>query len=719
MMWLSRIGLSRCLRATHPFERWYSQIRLFGCSVRKEKDNVVLMGSPGSGKTTVGRILSKKLAMPVVDVDNDFLETYWNMPVAQKLLEVGHGKFVEAEGKAFMNFNISNHIVSLTGSNPMYRPAQDHLRSLGPVVYLDVDDKIVTDRLEILKNLRIVGEYSGQPIGDTLKYRKQFYEGVHDIRILVRNDETVEETAEKVLKELKLHQAQDGYRSTRSAHEVSSGQRKSFLDVVREGLAQDGGLYVPSGDIPVLHSGELSRLIGLSYKDLAQRLLERWLSPQDLHPRLLSQMVSSAYNKDIFDCAKVCPTIHLKDNIYVMELFHGPTASFKDFALQLMPQFFQKAICCDGLPKHKYLILVATSGDTGSAVLDGFIRHTDPESTKLMVLYPEEGISDIQKHQMASVRGRNVQVMGVQSDFDFCQTTIKDIFNDNTINNKLLTNFNTKLSAANSINWGRLLPQVVYHVSSYIDLVKQGVVAMDDKIDLCIPTGNFGNILSAYYAKKMGLPIRRLILASNKNNILTEFFQTGCYDLRSRNLKVTMSPAIDILKSSNLERFLFHKSGGWHQNVDAYYSALGEKKFFQVSEQFFQELQQDVVADWCSEDDCSKTIRSTFEETGMLLDPHTAVAKTVAGRHNQGDIPLVIAATAHYAKFAPDVLKSLGASTEGSPSEMLDTLEQIGGKPIMHRRLKETLLRERVHKTMCSPMKGEILKELISFADKQ
>jgi shikimate kinase len=293
-----------------------------------------------------------------------------------QLLEVGHGKFVEEEGQAFMNFTVSNHIISLTGSNPMYRPAQGHIRSLGPVVYLDVDDKVIVDRLEKLNNLRIVGEYSGQPIVDVLKYRKQFYEGVHNIRILVGNHETVEETSEKILAELKRVWDGYGYGSTRSGY---SGQRRSFLDVVREGLAQDGGLYVPSRRIPVLHGEEWLRLIDLNYKDRAQRLLERWLHPHDVHPRRLSRMLTSAYHEDSFDCASVCPTVHLKDNLYMMELFHGPTASFKDFALQLMPQFFQQAISSKGFPKHRYLILVATSGDTGSAVLDGFSKHTGRE----------------------------------------------------------------------------------------------------------------------------------------------------------------------------------------------------------------------------------------------------------------------------------------------------------------------------------------------------
>uniref|UniRef100_A0A3Q0QZA8 Threonine synthase like 1 n=1 Tax=Amphilophus citrinellus TaxID=61819 RepID=A0A3Q0QZA8_AMPCI len=347
--------------------------------------------------------------------------------------------------------------------------------------------------------------------------------------------------------------------STRCDSTGSSNQKTYFSDVVVEGLAPDGGLYVPKNGFPKIDAREWLRLIEMSYPERALVLLEKCIHPLDISALDLRTMIFKAYGSN-FSSKAVAPVKHLTHNQYVQELFHGPTASFKDLALQLMPQLF--AYCLP--PMCNYLILVATSGDTGSAVLSGFSRlsGTDRHRTGVLVFFPEEGVSEIQKLQMMSYREGNARAVSVRSDFDFCQRNIKRMFGEAELTGHLAVEYGTVLSTANSINWARLLPQVVYHSSAYLDLCRDGVIKFGEPIDVCIPTGNFGNAMSAVYAKQMGIPIRKVICASNHNRVITDFIATGEYDLRGRLLMLSHSPAIDILKSSNLERFIYHVSDG-------------------------------------------------------------------------------------------------------------------------------------------------------------
>uniref|UniRef100_A0A673NP15 Threonine synthase-like 1 n=1 Tax=Sinocyclocheilus rhinocerous TaxID=307959 RepID=A0A673NP15_9TELE len=306
-----------------------------------------------------------------------------------------------------------------------------------------------------------------------------------------------------------------------------------FSDVVIEGLAPDGGLYIPKKGFSKLEPTEWLRISSMPYAMRAVAILENCIHPMDVSPVELSTMVHRAYGQN-FANQSVVPLKHLTDHQYILELFHGPTASFKDLALQLMPQLF--AHC---LPQMcNYLILVATSGDTGSAVLNGFqkLKESDHERTGVLVFFPEKGVSEIQKLQMTGFQEGNAKSITVE--------------------------YATVLSTANSINWARLLPRVVYHCSVYIDLLRNCTLTFGDPIDVCIPTGNFGNTMSALYAKQMGIPIRKVICASNHNCIISDFIASGEYDLHNRKLLVSNSPAIDILNSSNLERFIHHVSGG-------------------------------------------------------------------------------------------------------------------------------------------------------------
>ncbi|XP_074549666.1 threonine synthase-like 1 [Halichoeres trimaculatus] len=674
--------------------------------------NILLMGPPGAGKTTVGRIVARRLGLPAVDVDDDVLEPTWRMPVAAKLAAVGGERFLEEEGDALRNFSASGCVVSLTGSNPLHAAAMQHLTESGLVVYLDVDSEDIIQRLTRMKVNRIVGQEAGASMRDILLYRKQFYERWVDVRVLCGTGDTVEEVAEKVLQAVDRYQNQAGesYVSTRSDGEGSANQKSFFSDVVIEGLASDGGLYVPEKGFPVLSAREWLRLVDLSYPERALLILEKCIHPLEVSASALREMTFTAYGSN-FSCEAVAPVKHLMKNQFVQELFHGPTASFKDLALQLMPRLF--AHC---LPQMcNYLILVATSGDTGSAVLSGFsgLSGVDRQRTGVLVFFPEEGVSEIQKLQMTSFREGNARAVSVRSDFDFCQRAIKRMFGEAGLTGHLAVEYGTVLSTANSINWARLLPQVVYHASAYLDLCRDGVVQFGEPFDVCIPSGNFGNAMSAVYAKQMGVPIRKVICASNHNRIITDFFASGEYDLRGRRLTPSESPAIDILKSSNVERFVHHASRGDGRLVRELFSRLDAQQHFQVPERLLRRMQQEVQAGWCSEDDCLAAIRSVHTHTGYVMDTHTAVAKVVADRLQDGSCPVVICSTAHYGKFAPAVFRALQIqNVPEDPVEQLRTLASTARRPEIHRDMMRRLQESVRGHTVCTAEYGVLVEEV-------
>lgn len=653
--------------------------------------NILLMGPPGAGKTTVGKIVASRLGLPAIDVDDDVLETTWKMPVAAKLAAVGGERFLEEEGQALCNFSATRCVVSLTGSNPLHAEAMQHVRESGLVVYLDVDSEDIIQRLARMKVNRIVGQEAGVSMRDILLYRKPFYEKWLDVRVLCGVGDTVEEVAEKVLKAVDRYRNHDEetYVSTRGRSTEASSEKKHFSDVVVEGLAADGGLYVPKKGFPRIDAREWLRLAAMSYPERALILLEKCIHPQDVSALDLREMVMNAYGSN-FSSQAVAPVKHLMGNQYVQELFHGPTASFKDLALQLMPQLF--AHCLP--PMCNFLILVATSGDTGSAVLSGFsgLSAVDRRRTGVLVFFPEDGVSEIQKLQMMSYREGNAKAVSVRADFDFCQRSIKRMFGEAGLTGHLAVEYATVLSTANSINWARLLPQVVYHSSAYLDLCRDGVINFGDPIDVCIPTGNFGNAMSAAYAKEMGIPIRKIICASNHNRVIADFITSGEYDLRGRPLMLSHSPAIDILKSSNLERFIHHASGADGRLVQDLFARLDTQLFFRVPEELLVRLQQEVLAGWCSEDDCLAAIQSVHAQTGYIMDTHTAVAKVVADRLRDASCPTVLCATAHYGKFAPSVFEALRIrNAPDDPAEQLERLGACASGPEIHREMVKCL----------------------------
>jgi threonine synthase len=428
----------------------------------------------------------------------------------------------------------------------------------------------------------------------------------------------------------------------------------TFCDVVIEGLAPGGGLFVPS-TIPELTVDQICNLANLPYAERAAFVYRTF--GVDLPDERISELMAGTYSTN-FDDRRICPIVEVAPGMHVLELWHGPTSAFKDMALQCLPRFFSAAIekrRAETGEEFDYLILTATSGDTGKAALEGF---RDRPHTGIVVFYPDGGVSDIQYLQMATQRGDNVGVFGVEGNFDDCQTSVKASFNDPDFNERLAREHHIKLSSANSINWGRLLPQVVYYMSSYAEMVKIGAVEKGAPIDICVPTGNFGNILAAYYARRAGTPVERLLCASNENRVLTDFIHTGTYDISNRTFVLTPSPSMDILVSSNLERQIYELCGRDGAAVKGWMDDLKTKKCFTVDPTTARRFREVFAADSANSDECFDTIARVHHEHGYLLDPHSAVAWTVAERL-KADRPVLIASTAHWAKFGPSVYRAL------------------------------------------------------------
>ena len=407
------------------------------------------------------------------------------------------------------------------------------------------------------------------------------------------------------------------YQSTRGDEKRISG-----AEAIVFGLSSDGGLFVPEA-FPAISLETINELAALQYDKRAAYIMSLFLT--DFTPDELIKYSGIAYNsrktQGFYD-SKIAPLYKISDNTFFLELWHGPTCAFKDMALQIMP-FLLTASLKKTNEEREICILVATSGDTGKAALEGF---RDVPGTKIMVFYPNDGVSDVQKLQMISQSGENVNVVAVDGNFDDAQTAVKSIFSDEAFRTEL-DDMNCFLSSANSINWGRLVPQVAYYFSSYCDLIQSGEVKAGEKVNFCVPTGNFGNILAAYYAEKIGLPVNKLICASNRNDVLTQFINTGVYD-KNRPFYTTVSPSMDILVSSNLERLLFELSGRDGNAVASYMSALSDTGCYEVPGPIRVELGRVFASGFCSEEDTLKTIRDTFDKSGYLIDTHTAVIQS-------------------------------------------------------------------------------------------
>ncbi len=460
------------------------------------------------------------------------------------------------------------------------------------------------------------------------------------------------------------------YKSTRNAE-----LKMKSAEVIKKGLSEEGGLFVPE-EIPVLSKAEMKKMISSSYVERANLILKKYLT--DFTAGELSACTEAAYGSK-FGSEDVAPVFKLDDTRYILELWHGPTCAFKDMALQILPHFMTNAMKKTG-EKKEVVILVATSGDTGKAALEGF---KNVAGTKIGVFYPTGGVSDMQKLQMMTQEGDNVFVSGIQGNFDDAQSGVKVIFTDKKIAKEMEEN-GYVLSSANSINWGRLVPQIVYYISAYCDMVKRKEIVMGEKINICVPTGNFGNILAAYYAYKMGIPVNKFICASNRNNVLTDFIRTGEYD-RNREFYPSVSPSMDILISSNLERLLFDLSGEDDKKVKTMMNKLNKSGKYSLTKALHKKV-TDLFWGGCCDDYFTKErIWKTFTETGYTLDTHTAVAVDVYQQYvaATGDTTkTVIASTASPYKFNKDVLSALGEDTNADDFTLLERLEVKSGMEI-------------------------------------
>ncbi|NLV86026.1 MAG: threonine synthase [Clostridiales bacterium] len=444
----------------------------------------------------------------------------------------------------------------------------------------------------------------------------------------------------------------------------------SAAEAIAQGLSDEGGLFLPES-IPLLEQAELESLLKMHYRDRAVFIMGKFLD--EFSKEELLSFVKQAYSEN-YDDESIAPTHFLNDSTGFLELWHGPTCAFKDMALQMLPLLLTASLKKIG-EQRKVCILVATSGDTGKAALEGF---ADVSGTSIVVFYPRDGVSDVQKLQMTTQRGENVLVCAVEGNFDDTQTGVKEIFGDKDFAEKL----NEKsifLSSANSINWGRLLPQIVYYFSSYCDYVNSGRIKMGDEIDFCVPTGNFGDILAGWYAKKMGLPIRRLICASNSNNVLTDFIKTGVYD-RNRKFFTTISPSMDILVSSNLERLLFMLSDD--SAVKGWMEELKTTGKYEVGEKVLSAIAADFDCGFATDEEAKLCIKKVFDTEGYLMDTHTADAFVVLEklRREKGEtFPTVIVSTASPYKFCDSVLESLGQKSDLSGAKLINALEEASG----------------------------------------
>lgn len=454
------------------------------------------------------------------------------------------------------------------------------------------------------------------------------------------------------------------YVSTRNnAVKVSSAY------AIAHGISVEGGLYVPDS-IPTLTKNDFLKLAELDYKSKAEFILKKYLT--DFTDEEIKNCVNGAYTGS-FDDEKPAAIAQLGDKINILELWHGPTCAFKDLALQLLPYLLTTSTkkVTDG---KKTVILVATSGDTGKAALEGF---KDVENTEIIVFYPSEGVSPMQKLQMDSQKGNNVNVCAIKGNFDDAQTGVKKIFTDPQIKETLAGN-GMEFSSANSINWGRLVPQIIYYISAYCDMLSKGD-NLQEGFNIVVPTGNFGNILAAYYAKEMGVPVNKLICASNANRVLTDFINTGVYD-RNRDFYTTMSPSMDILISSNLERMLYILSDGDDKYIANIQSQLATDGKFTVNSTVLSKLQNLFYGACCDDEATLKTIKNTFDEYGYLCDTHTAVAVNAYEQYlaSTGDNrPVVIASTASPYKFAKSVLSALTNDIPNSEFDTVDALSEL------------------------------------------
>lgn len=489
------------------------------------------------------------------------------------------------------------------------------------------------------------------------------------------------------------------YRSTRNGEETATAS-----EAILKGLTSDGGLFVPDS-IPKL-SVSTEDLTKMSYQEIAYAVMKEFLT--DFTEEELKNCINNAYDSK-FDTEEIAPMVKVGD-AYYLELFHGSTIAFKDMALSILPHLLVTSARKNQV-KNEIVILTATSGDTGKAALAGF---ADVPGTKIIVFYPKSGVSPIQEKQMVTQKGENIYVIGIKGNFDDAQTGVKKMFSNKELAGIMNEN-GYQFSSANSINIGRLVPQVVYYVKAYAQMVKDGVVKAGEPMNVVVPTGNFGNILAAFYAKQMGIPIGKFVCASNENKVLFDFFQTGEYD-RNRDFMVTTSPSMDILISSNLERLIYRIAGNDAVQCADFMKALTEEGVYTITEEMKNQLDEFFGA-YGTEDETAAKIKDIYEVEKYVLDTHTAVAAVAYDKYvkETGDqVPTVIASTASPYKFTRSVMDAIDPAYDVKTDfELVDELNKISGVEVPNA-IEEIRTAPVLHDTVCetAEMEAEVKKIL-------
>ncbi len=493
------------------------------------------------------------------------------------------------------------------------------------------------------------------------------------------------------------------YQSTRNAEETATASQ-----AILKGLAKEGGLFVPK-EIPALDV-DFETLSKMTYQETAYVVMQKFLT--DFTEEELKKCIDAAYDEK-FDTKEIAPLKNI-NGAYYLELFHGATIAFKDMALSILPHLLITSARKNHV-QNEIVILTATSGDTGKAALSGF---ADVEGTKIIVFYPKHGVSCIQEKQMVTQKGKNTFVVGINGNFDQAQTGVKQMFSDEKLA-ELMENAGYQFSSANSINIGRLVPQIVYYVYAYAKLYANGEIAHGEKINVVVPTGNFGNILAAFYAKQMGLPIGKLICASNENKVLYDFLSSGIYD-KNREFVVTSSPSMDILISSNLERLIYRLAGNDASKNSDFMKALSACGRYEITPEMKAQM-SGFYGNYASEDETAEMIRSVYQKTGYVMDPHTAVAAEVYEKYksetNDTEVKAVIASTASPFKFTRSVMGAIDREAYGSMTdfELVDELSRISGTKTPQA-IEDIRYAEALHNAVCEPEEMEsVVKKILKI----
>ena len=711
--------------------------------------SIGLIGPPGCGKTSVGKLLSSSLGYKHYDIDDDHLEKKI-LPgtpyatVSEVLDTLGDEKFLQFEEESCFNHidvlndnEYHNMVISLTGSNPLSTKFIDKLKLNCTLIYLDCKLSDIVDRMSKMKVNRIVGMKDSGDLYSILQYRESFYQACYDLKINISSDDTLDDINDKILNlldRIKNGNPRQIFVSTRS-----KDNEDELSSIILNGLStQDGGLYIPYNFLQILHKYKQTDFpFCKNYNDLCLKVLETFPMDKHLNSQKLFKFIDESYNSNNWDnCVNndndnIMPLNKIDKNLYILELYNGPTASFKDFALQLFPKLFDNAFKNVYSSGKKALFLVATSGDTGSAVLDGFskLADNDDDDHVVVILYPLNGISKIQENQMKYYCNKyknKFSMIGIKNgDFDYCQQLIKTLFqNDNIFGDEYL------LSSANSINWARLLPQITFAFNAYFQLLNEHNGKNVKEFDICIPSGNFGHAFGVIIAQKMGIPIRNIIIASNENCSLYDFIQKQqqTLDNRNRSLVQTISPSIDILFPSNLERYLYLLLNENSNNVNQLMNEYKSNRQFTIDSSVIDKFP--LLCGKSNENETYSTINEIYKKYNIIIDPHTAVGIKVGNEYfnKNENVPMIISSTAHWSKFPQTILNALenGGNTNGESDDYKKIFDILNNKypskktPI-HKSIEKLIdfdidnTKDHPSISCCQPNQTEIVEKIQTF----